>query len=68
MTQLSVEVLAKQYFLCINRNTWLSQKINLNGITKIPGEEMIECSLGICWNLRAIYSLVISVWRLQPDF
>ena len=45
MTQSSSEVLDKQEFICINRNTWLSQKIGLNGITKIPGTEMINFSL-----------------------
>ena len=35
VTQSSAEVLAKQEFLCINRNTWLSQKIGPNGIKKI---------------------------------
>ena len=34
VTQSSAEVLAKQDILCINRNTWLSQKISLNSTKK----------------------------------
>ena len=34
VTQSSAEVLAKQDILCINRNTWLSQKISLDSTKK----------------------------------
>ena len=57
MTQSNLEVLAEQDFLCVERNTWLTQKIGLNGTTKIPGMELIECSLRFGWNLEGIHSL-----------
>ena len=53
-------VLTKQDFLCIDRiDTRLSQKIGLIGITKIPGMELIECSLRFGWNVRGIHPLFI---------
>ena len=66
MTQLNSDLLANKEqdllaILCIYRNTWLQQKIGLNGITKIPGKEMLEILLRFRWNLREICFLFIDV-------
>ena len=57
--QTSLEVLGKQEFRFISRNTFLSQEIILNGIIKFAGTEQIESSLRFSWNLSEIQTLYI---------
>ena len=54
MTQTSSEVLGEQKFLFISRNLFLSKKIGLNSIMKIPSPKLIPYALWFARNSRVI--------------
>ena len=55
MTQKSLEVLCEQKFLFISRNLFLSKKIGLNSIIKIPSPKLIPYVLWFAQNSRVIH-------------